>query len=76
MCHVAIDVGSYRFFEKLAKQAMPTWRFASKHSLDVFLKAKFPINVDSQSDLYPLLDTMQEGRFSLYMESFGGAQRG
>ena len=63
---------SYRFFEKLAKQAMPTWRFASKHSLDVFLKAKFPINVDSQSELYPLLDTMQEGRFPLYMESFGG----
>src|SRR5690349_19375336 len=67
-----LDQVQYRLAENVAKQQLPTWRIAQRHTLEVFEKAGFPVRVNSLADLRPLIDTMQENRFDSYMRELGG----
>jgi SAM-dependent methyltransferase len=67
-----LDQTQYRLAEHIAKQQLPTWRIAQRHTLEVFEKAGFPVRANSFADLRPLIDTMQENRFDSYMRELGG----
>lgn len=67
-----LDPTQYRLAETIAKQQLPTWRIAQRHTLEVFEKAGFPVRANSLADLRPLIDTMQENRFDSYMRELGG----
>jgi hypothetical protein len=67
-----LDPDTYRVSERLAKAQMPAWQIAQTHAVDHFERVGFPVRVTSIRELGPLLDTMQENRFALYMRELGG----
>jgi hypothetical protein len=66
-----IDGNSYRLAESLAKRHISDWHIVQFHNV-VFDSGAFPNNIDSYSELAPILDTMQENRFSNYMREMNG----
>jgi hypothetical protein len=67
-----MDIAHYRRAETAAHQALRNWRQGQSMLPIVFERVGFPVRVESVADLAPLTDTMQEGRFALYMTELGG----
>ncbi|MCP5195810.1 MAG: hypothetical protein H6974_03305 [Gammaproteobacteria bacterium] len=67
-----LDIPAYRLHEELAKNSLPSWQLSRRHSLDVFEKVGFPVRLSMLCQLRLLLNTMQEGRFDLFMQELGG----
>jgi SAM-dependent methyltransferase len=67
-----LDPQTYRASERLAKSLLPHWRVAQTHNLDHFERAGFPVRIDSVRELGPIIDSMQENRFTSYMNELGG----
>ena len=67
-----IDGSSYRLAEALAKRQIPDWHITHFHNVAFEHDGSFPNNIKSFSELGPILDTMQENRFSPYMREMNG----
>jgi hypothetical protein len=69
-----MDVTQYRRAEKAARRALRSWRQSQMMNPVVFERNGFPSRIDSMADLLEMIDTMQEGRFDLYMKELGGLE--
>jgi hypothetical protein len=67
-----MDIAQYRRAETAAIQALGNWRHGQAMLPITFERVGFPVHVESVADLLQMVDTMQEGRFSLYMRELGG----
>lgn len=67
-----IDGPTYRNAKRLAKQHLAHWHLAQAHTVCFEGPSEFPKDVDAWSDLYPILDTMQEGRYEGFVREAGG----
>ena len=66
-----LDGHTYRLSEALARRKLPNWHLAQFHSV-CFDNGPFPQETYGVSELWQLMDTMQETRFEGYMQSFNG----
>lgn len=66
-----IDGASYRLARTLALRQLPNWHYSFPHRL-CFDNSGFPTNIESEQELYQILDSMQETRFDPYMRELGG----
>lgn len=67
-----IDGATYRNAKQLAKRHLAHWHLAQTHTVCFEGPSEFPQGVDSLMDLYPILDTMQEGRYEGFVREAGG----
>ena len=67
-----LDIAIYRQNESLAKKEMDKWQIRSRHNLDLFEKAGFPVRVEDNQQLRALIDTMSENGFEYYQNSING----
>jgi len=67
-----LEPQQYRANEQLAKSAIPSWRIARIHNLDLFERVGFPVRISTIRELGQIIDTMQENRFDRYMAELGG----
>jgi hypothetical protein len=66
-----IDGASYRLGQSLAKRHISDWHITQFHNV-AFDGSTFPHTINSYSELGPILDTMQEGRFAPYVKEMHG----
>src|SRR5258706_12230783 len=66
-----MDIAQYRRAENAARRGL-AWRNGSEMLSVVFERIGFPVRVESTADLLQMIDTMQEGRFRLYMDELAG----
>jgi len=67
-----LDINLYRENESIAMRDLDTWQKRSRHALDVFEKANFPVRVNNISLLRQVFSTMSEGLFEYFMKELGG----
>lgn len=67
-----LDINLYRENENIAMRDLDTWQKRSRHSLEVFEKAGFPVRVDNISLLRQIFSTMSEGLYTYFMKELGG----
>lgn len=67
-----LDPQTYRANEALAKQDPANKRRAEAHVVDHFERIGFPVRIYSTQEVRPLINSMQENRFHLYMDEMGG----
>jgi hypothetical protein len=67
-----IEISDYRLGEQLGRSTISNWRIAETHQVDHFIRAGFPVRIESRHEVGQLLDTMHEGRFEPFMTELGG----
>lgn len=67
-----LDPQTYRTQEQIAKSLLPSWRISQVHNLDHFERAGFPVRLSTIRELGLIVDTMQEHRFTRYMQELRG----
>jgi hypothetical protein len=66
-----LDGHTYRLSQSLARRRIPNWHIAQFHSVP-FDHGPFPHDTNSLSELWQVMDTMQETRFDDYMRAMNG----
>src|ERR1700722_17074103 len=67
-----LDPFTYRSNEVLAKKDPALELRARAHVVEHFENIGFPVRINSIQEVGPILNTMQENRFNLYMQEMGG----
>lgn len=67
-----IDINYYRAYENKAKDNLSSWIFSQKYNLDIFEKVGFPVRLTNIQQTRQIFDTMQENRFTKFMNEIAG----
>lgn len=67
-----IDINYYRAYENKAKDNLSSWIFSQKYNLDIFEKVGFPVRINNIQQSRQIFDTMQENRFTRFMNEISG----